>query len=113
MKEALDKLWSEYLSDECAVMDTDEERYLTKKTAELHEKANALLNTEQKAAMEKYVDVLQSLDDLFVRKAFFKGCEFTFAFFWKREPFIKANESALPSFSPRRFLLHILIEGKN
>lgn len=91
MKEALDKLWSEYLSDECAVMDTDEERHLTKKTAELHEKANALLNTEQKAAMEKYVDVLQSLDDLFVRKAFFKGCEFTFAFLLEAGTFYQSK----------------------
>ncbi len=43
MKQTLEKLWNEYLSDECAEIDTDEERKLTKKTVELHEKANSLL----------------------------------------------------------------------
>ena len=46
MKETLDKLWNDYLLEECAVMNTDEERALTKKTAELHEKANARLNKD-------------------------------------------------------------------
>ena len=31
MKETLEKLWNEYLLDECAEIDTDEERKLTKK----------------------------------------------------------------------------------
>jgi len=48
MKETLEKLWNNYLLEECAVIDTDEERNLTKKTAELHEKANTLLNENQK-----------------------------------------------------------------
>lgn len=80
MKETLEKLWNEYLLDECAVIDSDEERNLTQKTAELHEKANALLNREQKEAVEKYVDVLCDIEALFVKKAFLKGCEFAVSF---------------------------------
>ena len=56
MKETLEKLWNEYLLEECAVIDTYEERKLTQRSGELHEKANALLSNEQKEAVEKYVN---------------------------------------------------------
>ncbi len=61
MKETLEKLWNEYLSAECAAIDTDEERNLTKKTVELHEKANTLLNKEQEGAVDEYIDALCAL----------------------------------------------------
>ena len=80
MKEKLEKLWHEYLLDECAVLDTDEERNLTKRTADLHEKATSLLNKEQSDAVEKYVDALCNIEDLFAKKAFLKGCEFAASF---------------------------------
>ena len=80
MKETLEKLWNEYLVDEYATFDTDEERILTKKTAELHDIANALLNKEQKVAVAKYVDALCDIDALFAKKAFLKGCEFAVSF---------------------------------
>ena len=80
MKETLEKLWADYLSDECAAIDTDEERILTRKAAELHEEADALLNEAQKDAVEKYVDALCNAEALFVKKAFFKGCEFSVSF---------------------------------
>ena len=80
MKETLEKLWNEYLLDECSAIDTDEERSLTKKTAELHEKANTLLNNAQKDAVEKYVDALCDIEALFAKKAFLKGCEFAVSF---------------------------------
>ncbi|MBE6674609.1 MAG: hypothetical protein E7596_05845 [Ruminococcaceae bacterium] len=80
MKETLEKLWNEYLLDDCAEIDTDGERDLTKKTAELHEKVNALLNNEQEEAVRKYVDALRGLEAIFVKKAFLKGCEFSVSF---------------------------------
>ncbi len=80
MKETLEKLWNEYLLDECAVIDTDEARGLTKKAAELHEKVDSFLSEEQKDAVEKYVDALCDVEALFVKKAFFKGCEFAVSF---------------------------------
>ncbi|MBQ8688880.1 MAG: hypothetical protein IJ515_00770 [Clostridia bacterium] len=80
MRETLEKLWNEYFSDECAVIDTDEERKLTKKAVEMHEKANALLNKEQEDAIEKYIDSLCDIEAHFVKKAFFKGCEFAISF---------------------------------
>ena len=79
MSETLKKLWCEYFLDQCAVIDSDEERTLTKAAADLHEKANALLNQEQQAAVEKFVDALFDADALFARKAFIKGCEFSFS----------------------------------
>ncbi|MBQ7344380.1 MAG: hypothetical protein IJW53_06450 [Clostridia bacterium] len=80
MKPTLEKLWNEYLASECAVIDTDEERRLTKKAAELHEKANATLNNEQKDAVEKFADALCDAEAAFTKKAFFKGCEFATSF---------------------------------
>ncbi len=80
MKEALKKLWNEYLLDECALTNTDEERNLTKSCVELHEKASALLNKEQEDAMEKYVDAICDIDAFFAKKAFCKGCEFAISF---------------------------------
>ncbi|MBQ8371438.1 MAG: hypothetical protein IJX38_00660 [Clostridia bacterium] len=80
MKKVLEKLWNEYLSDECAAIDTDEERCLAKKSVELHEKASALLSKAQEDAVEKYVDALCDIEILFARKAFFKGCEFALSF---------------------------------
>ncbi|MBQ8717007.1 MAG: hypothetical protein IJY43_04055 [Clostridia bacterium] len=80
MKETLEKLWNEYLLDECAAINTNEERTLMKQTVELHEKVNALLNKEQEEAVEKYVDALCDMEALFVKKAFFKGCEFAVSF---------------------------------
>ena len=80
MKETLEKLWNEYLLDECAEIDTDEERKLTKKAVELHEGANALLNKEQQDAVEKYVDALCDVEALFAKKAFLRGCKFAVSF---------------------------------
>ena len=80
MKETLEQLWDEYLSEKCAFVNTDEERELMKKTVELHEQANALLNKEQQDAVEQYVDALGDNEALFVKKAFFKGCEFAVSF---------------------------------
>ena len=80
MKVTLEGLWNEYISDGCAVLSTEEEKRLTKMTVELHEKANALLNEDQKNAVEKYVDALCDVEALFAKKAFFKGCEFAASF---------------------------------
>ena len=80
MKNTLEKLWNEYLLDECSAIDTEEERYLTKKTGELHEKTNILLNEDQKEAVQKYVDALCDIEALFAKKAFLKGCEFAVPF---------------------------------
>ena len=80
MKETLEKLWNEYLAEESSLIDTDEERDLTRNTADLHTKAVALLNKDQQDAVEKYVDALCDLEALFIKKAFFKGCEFSVSF---------------------------------
>ena len=80
MKETLEKLWNEYFSEQCAEINTEEERNLTRKAVELHEKVNALLNEEGKNALEEYVDALCDIEALFARKAFCKGCEFAISF---------------------------------
>ncbi len=80
MKETLERLWNDYLLDECATIDTDEERGLTHSITELHKNASSLLNKEQELAVEKYVDALCDINSLFAKKAFIKGCEFALSF---------------------------------
>ena len=89
MKETLEKLWNEYLSDACSEIDTDEERNLTENTVELHKKAISSLNKEQRYAMEKYVDSLCDINAIFVKKAFLNGCEFTASFLLEASDFKK------------------------
>ena len=86
MKETLEKLWNEYLLDNCAMMDTEEERVQTKKVIALHKEAEELLTQEQKAAVERYAEALCDLDSLLARKAFLKGCEFSVSFFSQAQP---------------------------
>ncbi len=83
MKETLEKLWSEYFWEKSSEVDTVEERNMIKQAAELNEKLNALLNDEQKDAVEKYVEALYDVNSVFVKKAFFKGCEFTVSFLFE------------------------------
>ena len=85
MKKTIEKLWDEYFSDECARIETDEERKFTKNSIALHEKANALLSKEQEDAVDKYIDSLCSINSLFVKKAFFKGCKFALSFLFETE----------------------------
>lgn len=85
MKKTLEKLWDEYLFEECSKIETDEERCLAKKSAELHETANALLNKEQKSAVEKFVDSVYDVEIYSMRKAFFKGCKLAFSLILETE----------------------------
>ncbi len=80
MKNTLEGLWNDYLADECAKIDTDEERELANKAVELHEKLSTLLNKEQECVLEKYDDALCDIQALFIKNAFFKGCEFSVSF---------------------------------
>ena len=80
MKKILEKLWDEYLSNECAVIDTDEERALAGEAVRLHEGVNNSLSLEQQKAVEEYIDALCDIEGLFVKKAFFSGCKFATAF---------------------------------
>lgn len=72
MKQTLEKLWNDYLADECATINSDEERKLAKITVELHEKVNSTLNEAQKNAVEEYIDALFDVEAIFLRKAFFE-----------------------------------------
>ena len=80
MKNTLEKLWNEYFAEECAAMDTAEEKALIKKAGELHKIANESLSREQKDATENYIEALYEMQDCFGKKAFFKGCEFATSF---------------------------------
>ncbi len=81
MKEILEKLWEEHFAEKCAAMDTEEERVLAKKVALMHKTVNELLAKEQIDAIEKYIEALREIQESFVKKAFFKGCEFAMSFF--------------------------------
>ena len=80
MNITLEKLWSEYFAEECAAIDTKKERALAKQALQMHNIANELLTKEQSEALEKYIEVLFEMQDSFVKKAFFKGCEFAISF---------------------------------
>ena len=83
MRSTLEKLWNEYLMDECSYIDTEEERMLVSKTADLHKVATNMLSEEQKDAVEKFTDSLCDLEALFIKKAFCKGCEFSVSFLFE------------------------------
>lgn len=83
MKDILENLWDEYFAEACAVIETEDERNLSKKAADMHGKANAMLTKEQSETIEAYIDVLCELQASFVKKAFFKGSEFAVAFMFK------------------------------
>ncbi len=80
MRETLEKLWNEYFAEECAALDTEEERALVRRAAEAHKTANELLTKEQGAVMEQYVETVYEIQNCFGKKAFVKGCEFAVAF---------------------------------
>ena len=76
----MDKLWSNYLSEECARVETEEGKRLAMAAIRLHEEASSTLTEEQVQAMEKYVDAICDTEESVVKEAFFKGCAFTFSF---------------------------------
>ena len=85
MKDTFQKLWDEYLSQECATIETEEEKKLVKKAVELHTKANNILTKEQKDAVESYTETLYDIQSSFVKKAFLKGCKYTASFLFETE----------------------------
>ena len=80
MNTMLENLWNEYFAELCATIDTEAERVLLKKSIEIHQKINEFLTAEQRDVMEEYIDLLYEMQDSFLKKAFFKGCNFACSF---------------------------------
>ena len=80
MKDVLNRVWHEYFSDECLRVDTDEERRLLGCAADASEELNRLLTAEDRRAVERYADAIYAMQDVLIKKAFFKGCEFAVTF---------------------------------
>ncbi len=80
MIRTIEKLWNEYLSDECADISAEEEKALTKEAIEKHDLLNKSITNEQNEALDEYLDALCAIHSDFAKKAFFKGCEFTASF---------------------------------
>ncbi len=80
MKKTLERLWYDYLSDECGKFDTEEEKELLSILIEKHEAVNKELTKEQIKLVEKYADALSKVNVSFAKKAFIKGCEFATSF---------------------------------
>lgn len=89
MRATLEKLWSEYFAEECAAIDTEEERALAKKAIDLGRAVNESLTKEQLDAVEKHIEALCELQEVFVRKAFYKGCRFASSFLFETALFRK------------------------
>ena len=77
----LEKLWNEHFSEECATVDTEEERSLLERAGELHKILNESLSLEQRELTEKYIEATYEVQGVFLKKAFFMGCEFSTSFF--------------------------------
>ena len=103
MEETLERLWNEFFAEECSVIDTREERELLKKSIEMHEAVNESLTKEKSEIVERYTELLYEIQSVFVKKAFFKGCDFAISFFLqtrKKRKKIKPlyqHESVIPS----------------
>ena len=80
MRIMLEKLWDEYFAEECARVETARGRELAKKAISENKLAKEHLTKEQSDLIEKYIDTLCEIQQLFVKKAFFKGCEFAISF---------------------------------
>lgn len=89
MKTTLEKLWNEYISSECAMLDTAEERDLSKNIAAKHELLTKSLTEEQNADLEKFIDLIYDLNAIFIQKTFLKGCEFSACFLFESLDFGK------------------------
>lgn len=76
MENTFEKLWNEYFAEECARIENEEERILLKKAAELHKQANEPLTKEQRTSVEKYIEFLYDIQNIFMKKAFLKGYKF-------------------------------------
>ena len=87
MCKTLEKLWNEYFFEECAVVDTEEERELIKKADEIRKSTNKLLTAEQTEVVESYIEALYEMQGFFAKKAFFRGCEFAASFFFESGKF--------------------------
>lgn len=83
MKSMLDKLWSEYFSEECSRIESDEERTAIKHLAELNKSVSESLDREQRESLERYIEEVFAQEGIFIKKAFFKGCEFTLSFLFE------------------------------
>ena len=76
----IEKLWDEYFSEECAVLDTVEEKELIDRVVKAQTLTNELLNKEQRESVENFVGTLHEMHGISLKKAFCKGCEFATSF---------------------------------
>lgn len=72
MKKIIEKLWGDCFCEECALIETEEERSLAKKAVEMREALNKSLSKTGEEVSEKYIDTLYEIQGHFIKKAFFK-----------------------------------------
>ena len=65
MNETLDTLWTEYFSEVCATIETEEERELARNVTAMRQAVNALASEEQIEAIQKYTDALAKMQSVF------------------------------------------------
>ena len=87
MKKTLEKLWDDCFAEECALIDTEEEKELIKEAVQMRKTADELLTREQSDAVEKYIEALYDIQISGNKKAFFKGCEFAISFLFEATNF--------------------------
>ena len=80
MKKTIEKLWEEYYCEVCGVIETEEERALIKRAAEMHQRVSEQLTKEQNDILEPYLELLYEMHSFCGKKGFFTGCEFATGF---------------------------------
>ena len=75
------RLWDDFFAEECALIDTDEERALIRRANEIRKNLDVLLTPEQNKKAQEYAESIYAIQNVFLKKAFFKGCKFAFSFF--------------------------------
>ena len=82
MKKATEHLWWEYMAEECARIETEEEKKAMKELTRVGEELRKPLTEEQNTLLDKFAESLGSLQSCFMEKAFVKGIRFATSFLW-------------------------------
>ena len=80
MKEIIEKLWNEYLMEECAESISSEENELWEQNGKFRETLYTMLPDEQKVNIDNYIEAFCNIQEKCIKKAFFMGCKFTLSF---------------------------------
>ena len=81
MSKLLKKIWRECIIEECSILETKEEKELSKIVIRARDAMDLILNEKEKEAVDLYVDNIYKMQTIYAERAFLKGCETIFKLF--------------------------------